>query len=67
MKALADKIYGYYTHEKKSMIQSYTLGALFMQMHTYWSAKKNQYLAGHGYSQSGEFVQLEEVLPDGQI
>lgn len=65
MKAIADKIYGYYTHEKKSMIQSFTIGALFMQMHTYWSAKKNQYLAGHGFSQEGDFVQYKELQPDG--
>lgn len=57
MKALADRIYGYYSHEKKSLIQSYTLGALFMQMATYWSSKKNQYFAGLGYTQEGHYVQ----------
>jgi len=41
MKALADRIYGYYAHEKKSMINSMWLGSLFMQMNTYFSAKKN--------------------------
>lgn len=65
MKAIADKIYGYYTHEKKSMMQSYTLGALILQMHTYWSAKKNQYLAGHSFSQEGQFVQFKQLQADG--
>jgi hypothetical protein len=41
IKSLADLIYGYYSHEKKSMIQSTTAGALFMQMNTFWSSKKN--------------------------
>lgn len=65
MKAIADKIYGYYSHEKKSMMQSYTLGALILQMHTYWSAKKNQYLAGHSFSQEGQFVQFKQLQADG--
>lgn len=65
MKALGDKIYGYYSHEKRSMIQSYTLGALFMQMHTYWSSKKNQYLAGHGFTQQGNFEQYSQLQADG--
>lgn len=60
MKALGDKIYGYYAHEKKSMIQATTLGAMFMQMNTFWSSKKNQYLSGHGFTQQGAFVQYIE-------
>ena len=64
LKALGDKIYGYYAHEKKSMIQSYTLGAMFMQMHTYWSSKKNQYISGHGFTQQGEFRQYSEIQTD---
>jgi len=48
MKDLCDLIYGYYSHEKKSMIHSTWLGALYMQMRTYWSGKKNQYLAPGG-------------------
>jgi hypothetical protein len=42
-KAISDRIYGYYSHEKRSMIHSYHVGSLFMQMNTFWSAKKNQY------------------------
>jgi len=41
MKALADRIYGYYAHEKKSMINSTWIGSMLMQMNTFWSAKKN--------------------------
>lgn len=47
-KALGDLIYGYYSHEKKSLIHYTFLGSLFMQMRTYWSGKKNQYLAPGG-------------------
>lgn len=64
LKALGDKIYGYYAHEKKSMIQSYTLGAIFMQMHTYWSSKKNQYISGRGFTQQGEYRQYSETQLD---
>jgi len=56
MKALGDKIYGYYSSEKKSMVQAYTIGSLIFQMNTYWSSKKNQYLAGHGYNQEGYYT-----------
>jgi len=41
MKALGDMIYGYYSHEKKSMVAGSTIGGLVMQMNTYWSSKKN--------------------------
>ena len=56
IKALCDKTYGYYSSEKKSMIQSFTLGQLFMQMATYWSSKKNQYLSGRVVTQDGKYV-----------
>lgn len=59
-KSLSDMIYGYYSHEKKSMIHSTGLGALFMQFHTYWSGKKNQYLAPGGIKTMGRMVQYEE-------
>jgi hypothetical protein len=48
MKAIADNMYGYYNQETKSMMGSMMLGGLFTQMKTYWSAKKNQYLAPGG-------------------
>ena len=38
------------------MIQSFTLGQLFMQMATYWSSKKNQYLSGRVVTQDGKYV-----------
>lgn len=60
MKALGDKTYGYYASEKKSLIQSFTLGALVFQMNTFWSSKKNQYFSGRGYTQEGEWVDYEE-------
>jgi len=37
---LCDLIYGYYSHEKKSLIHATFLGSLYMQMRTYWSGKK---------------------------
>lgn len=60
MKSLSDLIYGYYSHEKKSLMQSTALGALFMQMNTYWSSKKNQYLAPGGVKMQGSMKQYEE-------
>lgn len=59
-KALADSIYGYYSHEKKSMFQSTLIGGLFFQMCTYWSSKKNQYLAPEGIKLQGRLVHYEE-------
>lgn len=65
MKALGDKTYGYYSSEKKSLIQSYTLGALVFQMNTFWSSKKNQYYSGRGFTQDGELVNYTEKNADG--
>ena len=65
-KALSDRIYGYYAHEKKSLLHSYTVGAMFMQMNTYWSAKKNQYAQVRSYTQEGKFENYEEEGPNGE-
>lgn len=59
-KSLSDMVYGYYSHEKKAMIHSVGLGALFMQFRTYWSGKKNQYLAPGGIKSMGSMQQYEE-------
>lgn len=59
-KDLSDVMYGYYSNEKKSLIQSYGLGALFMQMYTYMSGKKTQYFAQSRQSIMGKMVQYEE-------
>jgi len=64
IKSMADLVYGYYSHEKKSLIQSTTVGALFMQMNTYWSSKKNQYMAPGGIRMLGRWEQLQEVNQD---
>jgi hypothetical protein len=55
-KSISDLIYGYYSHEKKSLIHYTFLGSLFMQMKTYWSGKKNQYLAPGGVKVQGHWV-----------
>lgn len=55
IKSLCDLIYGYYSHEKKSLIHSTFLGALYMQMRTYWSGKKNQYLSPGGVRIQGRW------------
>lgn len=60
MKALADRIYGYYAHEKKSMFNSTWVGSMLMQMNTFWSAKKNQYAQERSYTQEGYYVDYEE-------
>ncbi len=60
MKSLGDTIYGYYSHEKKSMMQATLWGALFMQFKTYWSGKKNQYLASGGIRLEGNWKPYTE-------
>ena len=63
-KAFSDRIYGYYAHEKKSMFNSTFVGALTMQMNTYWSAKKNQYIQKRSYTQEGYYVDyVEDGVP----
>lgn len=57
IKSMSDDIYGYYSHEKKAMIHSTMLGSLWMQMKTYWSGKKNQYLGSPGVKLQGEYKQ----------
>ena len=60
MKSLGDNIYGYYSHEKKSLIMSTTLGSLWLQFKTYWSGKKNQYLQAGGVKLQGNWEHYEE-------
>lgn len=57
IKSLCDLIYGYYSHEKKSLIHATFLGSLYMQMKTYWSGKKNQYLQAGGVRIQGKWEQ----------
>ena len=59
-KDLSDLMYGYYSNEKKALIQATGLGALFMQMYTYMSGKKTQYFAQSRQSIMGKMVQYEE-------
>lgn len=63
-KALSDEIYGYYSHEKKSMIQSTLWGCMWMQFRTFWSGKKNQYLQSGGSKLEGRWEQA--VFSDGK-
>lgn len=63
MKSIADSMYGYYNHETKSLMNSTYLGGLATQMKTYWSAKKNQYLAPGGVKLLGKW---EDYKEDGQ-
>lgn len=65
MKSLGDTLYGYYSHEKKSMIQSTLWGSLFMQFKTFWSGKKNQYLAHGGVKLEGRWVPYIEKDESG--
>ena len=60
MKSLADNIYGYYSHEKKSLIQSTLIGSMWMQFRTYWSGKKNLFLAPGGVTLQGHYKQIEK-------
>lgn len=61
-KAVGDNMYGYYDSTKKSLMQSTMLGGLLMQMRTYWSAKKNQYLAPGGIKSQGKWVQATQEM-----
>lgn len=61
MKNLADNIYGYYSHEKKSLIQATCLGSMWLQFKTYWSGKKNQYLQSGGIKLQGKYVPKVET------
>ena len=67
MKGIADNIYGYYNSETKSMMGSLLLGGLFTQMKTYWSAKKNQYLAPGGVKLIGHFEDYKEKDANGEL
>ena len=62
--SVCDATYGFYSHEKKSMIQQHTFGRLFMQMATYLSSKKNSYFSGRIQNQDGEYVHYTEMKPD---
>lgn len=59
-KSLSNTLYGYYTHENKSLMQSIGVGAMFFQMYTYISGKKNQYLQASRVSQQKYLKQYEE-------
>lgn len=61
MKNLTDTIYGYYTHENKSLIHASFLGSLFMQMRTYWTSKKNQYFQKGGVKIQGKWEQMTDA------
>lgn len=67
MKGIADNIYGYYNSETKSMMGSLLIGGLFTQMKTYWSAKKNQYLAPGGVKLIGHFEDYKEKDANGEL
>lgn len=60
MKSLADMIYGYYSHEKKALLHNMMIGGLLMQMRTYVSAKKQQYLAKGSSTLQGSFEHLKD-------
>lgn len=60
-KDVADSMYGYYDHTKKALFFGRYLGGLIGQMRTYWSAKKNQYLATPGSNKiKGRYVQRKD-------
>lgn len=62
MKSLGDNIYGYYSHEKKSLIMSTCVGSLWLQFRTYWSGKKNQYLGHGGVKLQGSWQEYTELM-----
>lgn len=66
MKNLADNIYGYYSHENKSLMMSQMIGSMWLQFKTYWSAKKNQYLQSGGIKTQGSWKEVVEKTKDGK-
>ena len=74
-KALSDMLYGYYSHEKRSLMQASLLGSMVMQMYTYWSGKKNQYFAAGSVKNQGKYVHATrdgkplyyQLKPNGEI
>lgn len=66
MKALGDRIYGYYSHEKKSLVMSSFIGSMWMQFKTYWSSKKDQYLQPGGVRVMGNWKHYSERIKDPQ-
>lgn len=58
-KALSDMLYGYYSHEKRSLMQATLIGGLTLQMYTYWSGKKNQFLAPSSIKNQGKYVHVQ--------
>lgn len=72
-KSIADDIYGYYTNENKSLIQSTAFGSMWLQFKTFWSGKKNQYLQSGGIRMRGSWEPYQEIIrgsdgkPTGQI
>lgn len=69
IKNVGDSIYGYYSHERKSLIQATALGSMWLQFKTYWSSKKDQYLRKGGVKLQGRFVHKVEKYnnPDGTV
>ena len=60
IKSLGDDIYGYYTDEKKSLILAQAIGSMWLHFKTYWSGKKNQYLAKGGVKLRGKIKQVTQ-------
>ena len=63
-KSVADDIYGYYSNENKSLIQSTAFGAMWLQFKTFWSGKKNQYLQSGGVRMRGSWEPWVEIEKD---
>lgn len=66
MKNIADQMYGYYNHEDKSLFGMTWLGGMYMQMKTYWSAKKNQLIGPGGIKLMGHYEPYVEPKVDEQ-
>lgn len=62
IKSLCNTMYGYYSHEQKSLIHNTFLGALYMQMKTFWSGKKNQYLQQGGVKLQGKWAEAVDEI-----
>lgn len=65
LKDVGDAIYGYYDDTSKALFANYAIGSLFFHFRTYWTAKKNQYLAPGGVKLRGQYQQVTKLVVEG--
>lgn len=62
LKDIGDAIYGYYDDSNKALLSHYFVGNLLFHFRTYWTAKKNQYLAPGGVKLRGQYQTKKTIV-----